>query len=157
MVAHAHWYALYMIFTILLILWNSEQKNRILKKLFCFSSNFDKTTTSPSFIKIRWKTKSFINSPFFCSEFQSISRIVKIVHSTTCNQIITTRLQVCFRWDTSSASQLYSVFYTYIPDWCNHRIVIFPTFFVCSIFQACSKNASKVLVWVSNDQYMFFT
>ena len=25
--------------------------------------------------------KSFINSPFFCSEFQSASRIVKIVHS----------------------------------------------------------------------------
>ena len=27
------------------------------------------------------KQKSFINSPFFCSEFQSVSRIVKIVHS----------------------------------------------------------------------------
>ena len=25
--------------------------------------------------------KSFINSNFFCSEFQSVSRIVKIVHS----------------------------------------------------------------------------
>ena len=25
--------------------------------------------------------KSFINSLFFCSEFQSVSRIVKIVHS----------------------------------------------------------------------------
>ena len=25
--------------------------------------------------------KSFINSPFFCSEFQSVSRIVKIIHS----------------------------------------------------------------------------
>ena len=25
--------------------------------------------------------KSFIDSPFFCSEFQSVSRIVKIVHS----------------------------------------------------------------------------
>ena len=25
--------------------------------------------------------KTFINCPFFCSEFQSISRIVKIVHS----------------------------------------------------------------------------
>ena len=25
--------------------------------------------------------KSFINSPFFCSEFQSVSRIMKIVHS----------------------------------------------------------------------------
>ena len=29
----------------------------------------------------RMKNKSFINSPFFCSEFQSVSRIVKIVHS----------------------------------------------------------------------------
>ena len=28
--------------------------------------------------------KSFINSPFFCSEFQSVSRIVKIVHSASC-------------------------------------------------------------------------
>ena len=28
--------------------------------------------------------KSFINSPFFCSEFQSVSRIVKIVHSAWC-------------------------------------------------------------------------
>ena len=27
------------------------------------------------------KQKSFINSPFFCSEFQSVSRIVKIGHS----------------------------------------------------------------------------
>ena len=27
------------------------------------------------------KQKSFINSPFFGSEFQSVSRIVKIVHS----------------------------------------------------------------------------
>ena len=27
------------------------------------------------------KQKSFINSPFFCSEFQNVSRIVKIVHS----------------------------------------------------------------------------
>ena len=27
------------------------------------------------------KQKSFINSPFFCSEFQGVSRIVKIVHS----------------------------------------------------------------------------
>ena len=25
--------------------------------------------------------KGFINSPFFCSEFQSVSRILKIVHS----------------------------------------------------------------------------
>ena len=27
------------------------------------------------------KQKSFINSQFFCSEFQSVSRTVKIVHS----------------------------------------------------------------------------
>ena len=27
------------------------------------------------------KQKSFINRPFFCSEFQTVSRIVKIVHS----------------------------------------------------------------------------
>ena len=29
------------------------------------------------------KQNSFINSPFFCSEFQSVSGIVKIVHSAT--------------------------------------------------------------------------
>ena len=39
------------------------------------------TTISPSFIKSDEKQKSFINSPFFCSEFQSVSRIAKIVHS----------------------------------------------------------------------------
>ena len=27
------------------------------------------------------KQKRFINSPFFCTEFQSVNRIVKIVHS----------------------------------------------------------------------------
>ena len=32
------------------------------------------------FLQNRTK-KSFINSPFFCSEFQSVSRIVKIVYS----------------------------------------------------------------------------
>ena len=31
------------IFTILLTLWNSEQKNGLLLKLFCFSSDFDET------------------------------------------------------------------------------------------------------------------
>ena len=36
-------YVLCTIFTILLTLWNSEQKNGLLKKLFCFSSDFDKT------------------------------------------------------------------------------------------------------------------
>ena len=79
------------IFTILLTLWNSEQKNRPLKKLFCFSSNFDETWWNCStqlVLQLRQvssksdeKQKSFINSPFFCSEFQSVSRIVKIAHS----------------------------------------------------------------------------
>ena len=32
-------------------------------------------------IKSGWKTKTFFNSPFFCSDFQSVSRIVKIAHS----------------------------------------------------------------------------
>ena len=34
------------------------------------------------------KQKSFINSLFFCSEFQSVSRIVKIVHSAPPNIIL---------------------------------------------------------------------
>ena len=83
--------ALCTIFTILLTLWNSEQKNGLLIKLFCFSSDFDETWWSCSYLcvlqfhqvssKSDEKQKSFINSPFFCSEFQSVSRIVKIVHS----------------------------------------------------------------------------
>ena len=31
--------------------------------------------------KLDEKQKSFINNPFLCLEFQSVSRIVKIVHS----------------------------------------------------------------------------
>ena len=83
--------SLYMIFTILLTLCNAEQKNRLLIKLFCFSSDFDETWWSCSYPcvlqfhqispKLDEKQKSFINSPFFCSVFQSVSRIVKIVHS----------------------------------------------------------------------------
>ena len=79
------------IFTILLTLWNSEQKNGLLIKKFCFSSDFDETWGNCSthgylqlhqvWSKSEEKQKSFINSPFFCSEFQSVSRIVKIVHS----------------------------------------------------------------------------
>ena len=38
-------------------------------------------------LKLDEKQKSFINSPFFCSEFQSVSRIVKIVHSAMGNHL----------------------------------------------------------------------
>ena len=38
------------IFTILLTLWNSEQKNGPLIKLFCFSSDFDETWWSCSYL-----------------------------------------------------------------------------------------------------------
>ena len=34
------------------------------------------------------KQKSFIDSPFFCSKFQSVSRIVKIVHSAIIIRIL---------------------------------------------------------------------
>ena len=34
---------LYTIFTFLLTLWNSEKKNGLFKKLFCFSTDFDET------------------------------------------------------------------------------------------------------------------
>ena len=34
------------------------------------------------------KQKSFINSPFFSSEFQSVSRIVKIVHSASVQSLV---------------------------------------------------------------------
>ena len=79
------------IFMILLTLWNSEQETGLLIKLFCLSSDFDETWWSCSYpcalqfhqvsSKLDEKQKSFINSPFFCSEFQSVSRIVKIIHS----------------------------------------------------------------------------
>ena len=58
--------ALCMIFTILLTLLNSEQKNGLLTKLFCFASDFDETwwswctTISISFIKIGWKIKKVL-------------------------------------------------------------------------------------------------
>ena len=62
-----------------------------INKNFCFSSDFDETWWRYSYpcvlqfyqvsSKSDEKQKSFINSPFFCSEFQSVSRIVKIVHS----------------------------------------------------------------------------
>ena len=78
-------------FATLLTLWNSEQKNGLLIKLFCFTSDFDETGWNCSTYwvlqlhqvssKSDEKQKSFINSPFFCSEFQSVSRIMKIVHS----------------------------------------------------------------------------
>ena len=41
--------ALCTIFTILLALWNSEQKNGLSVKLFCFSSDFDETWWSCSY------------------------------------------------------------------------------------------------------------
>ena len=67
------------------------EKWAILGKNFWFSSDFDETWWSCSYpcvlqfrqvlLKSDEKQKSLINSPFFCSEFQSVSRIVKIVHS----------------------------------------------------------------------------
>ena len=67
-------------------------ENGQLVKLFCFSSNFDETwwnCTSQWVLQLHqvlWKLdekqKSFINCLLFCPEFQSVSRIVKIVHST---------------------------------------------------------------------------
>ena len=44
-----HKHALCTIFTILLTLWNSEEKNGLLIKLFCFSSDFDETWWSCSY------------------------------------------------------------------------------------------------------------
>ena len=83
--------ALCRIFTVLLSLWNSEQKNGLIIKLFCFSSDFDETwwnCRTHGYLKLHQvssksddKQKSFIDSLFFCSEFQSIGRIVKIIHS----------------------------------------------------------------------------
>ena len=79
------------IFTILLTLWNSEQKNGLLIKLFCFYLILMKLGEGCSYYtcilqfhqvssKSDEKQKSFINSRFFCSKFQSVSRIVKIIH-----------------------------------------------------------------------------
>ena len=73
--------ALCTIFMILLTLWNSEQKNGLLIKLFVFHSillKFGKivvhnawvTTTSPSFIKIRWKKKVLLIARFSVQNFK---------------------------------------------------------------------------------------
>ena len=45
-------------------------------------------------MKIGWKTSS-INSPFFCSEFQSVCRIVKIVHSATTIYVLINLMIFC--------------------------------------------------------------
>ena len=68
-------YTLCTIFTILLTLWNSEQKNEPLINIDVYY-NFTKFHQNRMKIK-----KVFVYIPFFCSEFQSVSRIVKIVHS----------------------------------------------------------------------------
>ena len=62
-----------------------------INNFFCFLSDFDETWWSCSypcvlqFHQISSKSdknqKSFMTSLFFCSEFQNVSRIVKIVHS----------------------------------------------------------------------------
>ena len=66
-------------------------EKRAINKTFLFLSDFDETWWSCSthcvlrFHQVSSKSdekqKSFIKGPFFCSEFQSVSRIVKIVHS----------------------------------------------------------------------------
>ena len=57
-------------------------------KLFCFSSDFVLQLHQVS-SKSDENQKSFINSPFFYSEFQSVSRIVKIVHSACMHHLST--------------------------------------------------------------------
>ena len=68
-------------------------EKRAINKTFCFSSDFDETWCSCCYpcvlqfyqvsSKLDEKQKSFINSLFFCSECQNVSRIVKIVHSAS--------------------------------------------------------------------------
>ena len=116
--------SLCMIFTILQTLWNSEQKNGLLIKLFCFSFDLDENWWSCSYpcalqfhqvsSKLDEKQKSFINSPFFCSEFQSVSRIVKIKHSGWGPQIgyivcdlWMVQFPICKKWPTSTLSIVY--------------------------------------------------
>ena len=69
------------------------EKQAIYKTFYCFSSDFDETWwhCSTQWVlqlhevssKLDEKQKSFINCLFFCSEFQGVSRIVKIVHSVS--------------------------------------------------------------------------
>ena len=47
------------IFTILLTLWNSEQKKGLLMKLFCFSSDFDETWWSCSYRCVHYNFTKF--------------------------------------------------------------------------------------------------
>ena len=68
-------------FMILLTLWNSEQKNRLLMRLFCSYPILMKLgkvivtrhryyTISPSFVKIGWKKGLHINSLFSIQNFK---------------------------------------------------------------------------------------
>ena len=49
-----------------------------LGEIVVYMDNYNFTKVHQNQMKTK---KSFIDSPFFCSEFQSVSRIVKIVHS----------------------------------------------------------------------------
>ena len=73
--------------------------NRILRKLFFVFHPIlmklgEVVVSIPSVLQLHQissksdeKQKSFINSPFFCSEFQSVSRIMKIVHSALASDL----------------------------------------------------------------------
>ena len=76
--------ALCTIFTILLTLWNSEQKNGLLIKLFCFSSDFDETWWSCSYSCVlqfhQVSSKSDEKQNKLEKIFKNISALVCIVH-----------------------------------------------------------------------------
>ena len=145
---------LYTIFTILLTLWNSEQKNALLKFFFCFSSDFDETwwncstntwitPTSPSFIKNQLENKnSFINGPFFCSEFQSVNRIVKIVHSAIVLSITLQDLLLILHYGSllfPNKERSWNIVDIRQLDWQTE------TFFFCWILEAVWRFAKRLL------------
>ena len=64
--------------------WHFEILNRLmgyLKNFFAFHHMDNYNFTKFHQNQMKNKKKVLVNSPFFCWEFQSVSRIVKIVHS----------------------------------------------------------------------------
>ena len=86
------------------------------------------------------KQKRFINSPFFCSEFQSVSRIVIIVHSGTrreganeFSKILYNALPPSPSIKMSSAVPVYDII-----GW-------FLTFLVCFVDRKITEKSAEIL------------
>ena len=64
--------------------------------------------------------KHFINSPFFCSEFQSVSRIVKIVHSADYRKKIQKFLSLRLSCNHSDTHLPFGTIFIYLSNLLHH-------------------------------------